>query len=66
MCKKCEDKQNRNKSYKKHNHNHSHSFGIVQNPNYSVEIKDRHLFDSTLEIRDLYQKSIDLYNILIN
>jgi hypothetical protein len=66
MCKKCEDKQNRNKSYKKHNHNHSHSFGIVQNPNYSVEIKDRHFFDSTLEIRDLYQKSIDLYNILIN
>lgn len=66
MCKKCEDKQNRNKSYKKHNHNHSHSFGIIQNPNYSVEIKDRHLFDSRLEVKDLYQKSIDLYNILLN
>ena len=64
MCKKCEDKQNRNKSYKKHKH--SQSYDIIQNPNYSVEIKDRHLFDSRLEVRDLYQKSIDLYNILMN
>ena len=54
----------RNKSHKKHKN--LLSFDIIQNPNYSVEIKDRHFFDSTLEVRDLYQKSIDLYNILIN
>jgi hypothetical protein len=64
MCKKCEDKQNRNKSYKKHNH--SHSFDIIQNPNYSVEVNNRNFFDSRLQVRDLYQKSIDLYNILMN
>jgi hypothetical protein len=66
MCKKCEDKQTRNKSCKKHNQLQPQPFSIIQNPNYSVEIKDRYLFDSTIEVRNLYQKSIDLYNILIN
>ena len=60
MCKKCEGKKNINKLY------NQQYFGVVHTPNYSVEIKNSNFYDSTLEIRNYYQKSIDLYNILVN
>jgi hypothetical protein len=65
MCKKCEgkkceDKKNRNKLYNHHQH-----FGVVNTPNYSVEIINNN-YDSTLQIRNSYEKSVDLYNILVN
>jgi hypothetical protein len=60
MCKKCESNKNKNKSHKKQ------SFNIIQNPNYSVEINNGNFYNSTLEVRNDYQKSIDLYAILMN
>ena len=59
--KKCECKKNRNKLY-----NHPQYFGVINTPNYSVEIQNFNYYDSTLQIRNSYEKSIDLYNILLN